>query len=149
MPTLDDLLNEPNTPLVRRAANKADLRAWIGEADKKLRDARNTDISESTRMDAAYDAVFFCALGVISTQGCRATARPGHHVKVLEAAAIVMKTPQRLQDSVEALQDWRNRKYVAAFLATEGDVAEAIETAQTYQAKVFDWLQANAATLLK
>ncbi|WP_321782585.1 hypothetical protein [Paraburkholderia sp. J94] len=149
MKTLDALLNEPNTPLIRRAANKDDLRAWLGEADKKLRDAGNTDISESTRMDAAYDAVFFCALGVICTQGYRATSKPGHHVKVLEAAAIVMKLAQSLQDSVEALQDWRNRKYIAAFSATQDDVAEAIDTAKAYQAEVFDWLQHHAANMLK
>jgi hypothetical protein len=89
-------------------------------------------------MDAAYDAVFFCALAVRTSQAVRVTSRPGHHAVALEAAATVMK-----------LQEWRNRKYQGFFSANERDVADAIETARKYLEATSAWVKREQAQLLK
>ena len=150
MPSLEALLNTPDTPLERVAVvNKATVQSWLKEAGRKFEDARRTANSTSTRMDAAYDAVFFCALGVLAAQSVRVTSRLGHHEVGLDAAAAVMKLSIRLQDLAEALKDWRNRKYQGAFTAKGRDVEDALATAREYMEATSAWLQENKPELLK
>ncbi|WP_076999955.1 HEPN domain-containing protein [Variovorax sp. KK3] len=150
IPTLDALLNTPGTPLERiSTVNKSAVQGWLTEAGRKLEDARRSANSTSTRMDAAYDAVFFCALGVLAARGVRVTSRAGHHDAGLEAAAAVMNLSIRLQDQAEALKDWRNRKYQGAFTAKERDVEDALATAREYMEATSAWLQQSKPDLLK
>ncbi|OXI36332.1 hypothetical protein [Burkholderia aenigmatica] len=150
MARLDDLLNEPDTPLKRATTiNKAQITGWLQEAGKKLDDARRKENASSTRVDAAYDAVFFCVLTVLATQKVRVTAQNGHHNAALQAAAVVMNVPEGLQDTVEVLKDWRNSKYTGAFTASEQDVMDALDIARRYMELTSGWLQQEHSALLK
>lgn len=150
MSQLDDLLNMPDTPLVRQSAvNKMQIQGWLNEAALKYADAQRQANSASTRTDAAYDAVFFCALAVLASRSVRVSSKPGHHRMALEAAARVMSLPQALVDTVDALRDWRNRKYQAAFTASDADVADALDTARRYLEATAGWFQLASPGLLK
>ncbi|QYD72518.1 hypothetical protein KZJ38_22615 [Paraburkholderia edwinii] len=147
---LDEWLNEPDTPLEKqRTVNKAQVQGWLKEAVRKYEDAGRSANSESTRMDAAYDATFFCALAALATQAVRVTSRPRHHVVALEAAAALMALPAALMDEADALREWRNRKYQGFFSATERDVADGIDTAKRYLEATSLWLRQNEPHLLK
>jgi hypothetical protein len=150
MPGLEHWLATPDTPLEKqRTVNKAQFQGWLKEAVRKYEDANRRPNSESTRMDAAYDAVFFCALAVRTSQAVRVTSRPGHHAVALEAAAAVMKLPAMLTDEADALRERRNRKYQGFFSANERDVADAIETARKYLEATSAWVKREQAQLLK
>jgi hypothetical protein len=150
MPSLDDLLNTPDTPLTRQSAvNKLQLQGWLKEAALKYADAQRKENSASTRMDAAYDSVFFCALAVLASQSVRVSSKPGHHQMSLEAAAHIMSLPQELSDTVDALRDWRNRKYQAAFTASDADVTDALDTVFRYLEATSSWFQRVCPSLLK
>jgi hypothetical protein len=150
MPTLEELLNTPGTPLERTpAVNKTTIQSWLTEAGRKLEDAKRAANSASTRIEAAYDAVFFCALCVLAAQNLRVGPKPGHHEVALDAAAISMHLPLRLKDQADALKDWRNRKYQAAFMAKERDVQDALATAQAYMEATSAWLQDTKPELVR
>jgi hypothetical protein len=71
MPGLEHWLDTPDTPLEKqRTVNKAQFQGWLKEAVRKYEDAKRQPNSESTRMDAAYDAVFFCALAILTSRLC-------------------------------------------------------------------------------
>jgi hypothetical protein len=150
MSLLDDLLDLPGTPLVRQpAVNKIQVQGWLNEAALKYADAQRQANSASTRTDAAYDSVFFCALAVLASQSVRVTSKPGHHQMALEAAARIMGLPQGLVDTVDALRDWRNRKYQAAFTASDADVDDALDTARRYLEATAGWFQRACPGLFK
>ncbi len=150
MPLLDDLLDTPDTPLVRQSAiNKAQIQGWLNEAALKYADAQRQANSASTRTDAAYDSVFFCALAVLASQSVRVSSKPGHHQMALKAAARVMSLSEELIDTVDALRDWRNRKYQAAFTASDADVADALDTARRYLEATAGWFQRACPALIK
>jgi hypothetical protein len=67
----------------------------------------------------------------------------------LEGAARVMGLPQALVDTVDALRDWRNRKYQAAFTASEADVADALDTARRYLEATAGWFLRACPGLFK
>lgn len=60
-----------------------------------------------------------------------------------------MGLPQGLIDTVDALRDWRNRKYQAAFTASNADVADALDTARRYLEVTAGWVQRACPELLK
>jgi hypothetical protein len=148
--SLNEFLNTPDSPLQpQRPVNKAQVQGWLKEAVRKFSDAGRTANSESTRMDAAYDATFFCALAALASQGVRVTSRPGHHQVALDAAATLMSLPTSLADEADALREWRNRKYQGFFTASERDVADSIETARKYMEATSGWLTQSEPHLLK
>ncbi|HSI56928.1 MAG TPA: hypothetical protein VLA16_05185 [Ideonella sp.] len=55
---------EPGTPLRQQPPNGRDVLAWLQQAQLKLQDAGIAQVSVTTRLDAAYDAVLFCCLAV-------------------------------------------------------------------------------------
>jgi hypothetical protein len=150
MPTLDGLLNTPGTPLERvPSVNKKTVQDWLAEAGRKHQDGSRAANSASTRMDAAYDAVFFCALCALAATNLRVSSKPGHHELAMQAAALTMGLSTRLQDEADVLKSWRNRKYQGAFTAKERDVQDALSTATRYMEATSAWLQAHKPELLK
>lgn len=150
MPTLDDLLNTPGTPLERVSnVNKKTVQDWLVEAGRKHQDGSRVANSASTRMDASYDAVFFCALCALAATNIRVSSKPGHHEIALQAAALTIGISTSLQDEAEVLKSWRNRKYQGAFTAKERDVQDALATATKYMEATSAWLQKHKAELLK
>lgn len=140
---------EPDAPLRPQAANARDVVAWLQAAQVKLHDAQQTVVSAGTRMDAAWDAVLLACLAVACAQGWRATSDKGHHAAVFEGAAEAIGLTQARFDELDALRDWRNRKYRAGQFSTVDEVNEAIALVTPFQADVAAWFAARHSTLMK
>ena len=67
--------------------------------------------SASTRLGAAYDAVFNISLAVLCKNGWRCTAADGHHAQALEAACAYAGIGTSVFDEVDAMRDMRNNQY--------------------------------------
>ena len=147
--SFDQLAAEPGTPLRNQAPNARDVKAWLTQAQAKLNDARIAQVSAPTRMDAAYDAVLFCALAVACAQGWRAGSEKGHHAVVLEGAAQAIGWGELGFDELDTLRDWRSRKYRAGFDIKPDEVNEAIAMATPFLEQVGEWFLSRQAKLLK
>ena len=66
--------------------NVASIDGWVRISGGKAADAARKANSASTRLGAAYDAVFNLSLAVLCKNGWRCTAADGHHAQALEAA---------------------------------------------------------------
>jgi hypothetical protein len=143
------LASEPDAPLKPLPANARDVVAWLQAAQVKLQDAQLAVVSAGTRMDAAWDAVLLACLAVACAQGWRATSDKGHHAAVFEGAAQAIGLGQRRFDELDALRDWRNRKYRAGQFSTPAEVDEAIALATPFQASVAEWFAAQHPALMK
>ena len=143
------LASEPDTPLKALAANARDVVAWLQAAQMKLNDAQQTVVSTGTRMDAAWNAVLLGCLAVACAQGWRATSDKGHHAAVFEGAAQAMGLSQARFDELDALRDWRNRKYRAGQFSTLAEVEEAIALVTPFQAAMAAWFAKQHPVLMK
>lgn len=143
------LASEPDAPLKPLAANARDAVAWLQAAQVKLNDAQQTVISAGTRMDAAWDAVLLACLAVACAQGWRATSDKGHHATVLEGTAQAMGMSQGRFDELDALRNWRNRKYRAGQFSKAEEVEEAIAMVTPFQADVAHWFADQHPVLMK
>jgi len=129
--------------------NGRDVMAWLQQAQFKLMDAGIAQVSLTTRLDAAYDAVLFCCLAVACAQGYRAGSEKGHHIVVLEGAAHAVGLTQTKFDELDTLRDWRSRKYRSGFKVEPREVDEAIAIATPFVGQVAEWFASHHATLLK
>jgi hypothetical protein len=143
------LAAEPDAPLKPQAANARDVVAWLQAAQVKLNDARQTVVSAGTRVDAAWDAVLLWCLAVACAEGWRATSDKGHHAAVFEGAAHAMALGQGRFDHLDALRDWRNRKYRAGQFSTPAEVEEAIALVISFQADVASWFAERHPVMMK
>ena len=143
------LVSEPDAPLKPLAANARDVVAWLQAAQVKLNDAQQIVVSAGTRMDAAWDAVLLACLAVACAQGWRATSDKGHHAAVFEGAAQALGLGQGRFDELDALRDWRNRKYRAGQFSTAAEVEEAIALVTPFQAEVARWFADQHPVLMK
>ena len=96
-------------------------------AHDKAKDSFNSDNSASTRLGAAYDAVFNLGLAVVAANGWRVSAADGHHAQTLEAACAYAQTGTRAFDGMDAVRDLRNNQYDGVS-TSEDDVKFAHET---------------------
>ena len=107
------LLSQDQPDLVRqeRTRNRQTIQSQLRAAGQKYRDAKHTGVSGPTRLDAAYDAILFCALAVFAAQGFRISAGFGHHRIALEGLVATLGLRSTVHDELETLLDLRNSKY--------------------------------------
>jgi len=128
--------------------DKTAVRAWIGAAQAKAKDAGNSTVSLGTRFEAAYDAAFFVALAVLNAQGWKSRSVEGHHGYVLEAACAAAEASVATFDRLDAVRDVRNQKY-AGIERTEADLRDAKAAFEEFSNIAVHWLQTRHADLLK
>lgn len=100
-------------------------------------------------MDAAWDAVLLTSLAVACAEGWRATNDRGHHAVAFEGAARAVGLGQARFDALDALRDWRNRKYRAGLVSTGEEAIEAVGLVEPYLADVAAWFASAHPALLK
>lgn len=149
MRSFQTLAAEPGAPLKRLPANGRDAVHWLRQATEKLNDARQTSISASTRLDAAWDAVLMACLAVACAEGWRATSDKGHHQVVLEGTASALGLTQTQLDELDTLRDWRNRKYRAGFSIEPQELAEAVAWVSPFLDAVGRWFIKEKSALVK
>jgi len=91
--------------------NRASIEGWVKISGGKAADAGRKANSASTRLGAAYDAVFNISLAVLCKNGWRCTAADGHHAQALEAACAYAGIGTSVFDEVDAMRDMRNNQY--------------------------------------
>jgi hypothetical protein len=128
--------------------DKTAVRAWIGAAQAKAKDADNKTVSLGTRFEAAYDAAFFIALAVLNADGWKSRSVDGHHAFVLEAACSAVGASVASFDRLDAIRDVRNQKY-AGIERTEADLSDAKTALTEFSGIAVEWLQKNHSSLLK
>lgn len=140
--SFDELSQQVNSPLQpERQINIEQIQDWVREAAGKIDDAQRPENTSSTRMDAAYDAVLFASLAIAQAMKYRVKSKEGHHIVALEGAARAIGYTQAKFDEIDALREWRNRKYSAGFTARLQDMADAVATASAYLSLSVAWLQ--------
>jgi len=122
--------DEPSLVRRERTFNKRTVQEWLAGAVAKLDDAQRSANSGPTRMDAAYDVLLFSALALFASGGFRITSSPGHHAIALEGMAHLLNLSQAVFDEIDAVREWRNRKYAGAFFVSDEDVKDAIDCAR-------------------
>ncbi|NIE85501.1 hypothetical protein F3J21_19130 [Burkholderia sp. Tr-860] len=107
---------------------------------QKYQDAQNTSVSGPTRLDAAYDAILFCALAVFAAQGYRISSGPGHHRVAMEGLAGTLDFGTGTHDELDTLLDLRNSKYEGFDSVDQQTLADALLLSNRVLVTVSAWL---------
>ena len=128
--------------------NGQTIQFQLRAAAQKYKDSQNTSVSGPTRLDAAYDAVLFCALAVFAAQGYRIASRPGHHRIAMEGLAGTLELGGGLYDELETLLDLRNSKYDGFESVDERTLADALQLSGNVLSAASKWLAQHHADLV-
>lgn len=140
--------DEPELVRQERTRNRQTIQSQLRAAVQKHKDSRNPSVSGPTRLDAAYDAVLFCALAVFAAQGYRIASRPGHHRIAMEGLAGTLELGEGLHDELETLLDLRNSKYDGFESVDERTLADALQLSDNVLTRVSQWLVQHHADLV-
>ena len=87
----------------------AEIQQLLGAAERNLHDAGVGEVSPETRFDAAYKCIMQAALAALMAHGYRPdTARPGHHMTVVQALSLTIGLQKRRVTVLDALRRKRN-----------------------------------------
>jgi len=113
----------------------------LAKAERDLSDAQVPAMSLDGRFMAAYGAALSLATAALAAAGYRCSGQ-AHHVTVFETMPLTMGEDLRASSHYfDACRQKRNHAlYDEAGLATEGDVEDIIDSAQTLDAQVRGWL---------
>lgn len=124
------------------------IQAWLQDAVGKLQDAGLEQATLSTRLSAAYDAVFSCALAVINALGHRIDSGDGHHKIAIEILASVLGYSEIQHEELQVVRENRNLRYDGR-PPNENQLREAREWAARVLDDVGDWFSRRHPALLK
>lgn len=141
--------SEPRLVRQERGLDKGTVQELLAAGVQKFEDANRKANSSPTRLEAAYDAMLFCALAIFAARGYRVTAEKGHHTVALEGMAAELQLAQAHIDQIEAVQEIRNTKYTGLLKVSDADMKTALEQAQRVLNQTEAWFQANRPELLK
>ncbi|QMI49687.1 hypothetical protein [Burkholderia sp. MBR-1] len=127
---------------------KARIHGWLRNMVSQLEDAERVGNTALTRLNSAYDAMFFAAAAVLNAQGHRVDSSDGHHRIAIEALAATLGYANRDHLELQEVRLNRNQKYDGGE-ATEQQASEALTWAKRVAQDVEDWLQENHPHLLK
>lgn len=112
------------------APHGLELRRLLQAAERNLRDAGVTAISDETRFDAAYKAIMQCALAAMQARGFRpSTNEPGHHQTLIQALPLTLGVSQDTWVLLDALRRRRNANDYTGEVVTPDMVAECVREA--------------------
>jgi hypothetical protein len=151
MPPRNPLLlsqDEPKIVRPERTRNKQTIQSQLRAAVQKYQDAQQMSVSGPTRLEAAYDAILFCALVVFAAQGFRITSGLGHHRIALEGLASTLSLSSSVLDELEALLDLRNSKYDGFESVDKQTLSDALLLSHDILTTVSEWLENNHRDLI-
>ena len=125
----DDFYKEGSKVFHKAAVNRKNIDGWVAISKGKIADASRKDNSPTTRLGAAYDAMFNLALAVVSANGWRAGSADGHHAQTLEAACSYAGVTEAVYDQVDAIRDLRNNQY-QGIEPSDSDIKFALDVPQ-------------------
>lgn len=140
--------DEPELVRQERTRNRQTIQSQLRAAVQKYKDSRNVSVSGPTRLDAAYDAILFCALAAFAAQGYRISSRPGHHRIAMEGLAGTLNLNESTYDELETLLDLRNSKYDGFESVDEQTLTDALQLSSHVLTTVSNWLAQNHPDLI-
>jgi hypothetical protein len=136
----EQFVREGSKVFRKAPVNTLSIAGWVKIAGGKAADAARKANSASTRLGAAYDAVFNLTLAVLCKHGWRCTSADGHHVQALEAACAYSGIGQSVFDAVDAMRDMRNNQY-QGIEPTLQDVEYALEVMNRVVPRLLAYIQ--------
>jgi hypothetical protein len=140
---------EPRLVRQERGLDKGTVQELLAAGVQKFEDAKRKENSGPTRLEAAYDAMLFCALAIFGARGYRVVAEKGHHTVAFEGMAAELQLAQAHIDQIEAVQEIRHTKYTGLLKVSDADMKIALAQAQRVLNETEAWFQANRPGLLK
>jgi class 3 adenylate cyclase len=137
--TLQNLLKIQS--LVEFDAQPEDIQRLLVAAERNLRDAAVTAISDENRFDAAYKCVMQCAMASLMIHGYRpSTSKPGHHQTAIQTLPLTIGLDAGTVIVLDGLRKQRNINDYDGNPISPTLVDECIRQAQALLAHVHNWL---------
>jgi hypothetical protein len=140
---------EPDRVRHERGVNKKTVQELLAAAVQKRADALRKENSGPTRLEAAYDAILFCALAIFAARGLRVATAFGHHRLLLEGLGAELSVSVSTYDEIELLREVRNSKYTGLLNVAPADLKLSAELLERVMNETQGWFQKNKPDMLK
>lgn len=126
--TLDNLVG---LSLERITPDVSTIKRLLAAAERNLRDAHITELSNENRFDTAYKAIMQMANAALQARGYRTlTSKPGHHQTMLQCLPKTLGVTLDQLIVLDALRKQRNVADYSGDLVTDAAVKECIAQAK-------------------
>lgn len=130
--------------LKSHAATRDEITKLLSAAERNLRDAQISDVSDGTRYTCAYTAIVQAAQAALFANGWRpSTNEPGHHMTMVQS---LVHTAGVDRSRIPVLDALRRKRHAVDYLGEDPDPSEAdaaIAAGIALLADVRAWIAAN------
>ena len=137
--------------LKEHKASKAEIDGIRRLVMRDIQDADLNELSLDRRFATAYNAALNLARIVILAEGCRITAKMGHHKISFSVASTILD--KSFQDYFSLFQVCRRKRnkvdYDLADIVTKTELQELIAKVKEFNRDIFEWLAANHSSLIQ
>lgn len=136
--TLDNLIGKS---LERIDPDSAAIRRLLEAAQRNIKDAELTGLSNETRFDTAYKAIMQLANAALQASGFRTlTSKPGHHQTLIQSLVKTVGIETERMIVLDALRKQRNITDYSGDLVEDAAVTECLLQARYLLATITTWL---------
>ena len=136
--TLDNLIGKS---LERIDPDSVAIQRLIEAAQRNLKDAELTGLSNETRFDTAYKAIMQLASAALQASGFRTlTSKPGHHQTLIQSLVKTVGLETERMIVLDALRKQRNITDYSGDLVEDAAVTECLLQARYLLATITTWL---------
>jgi uncharacterized protein (UPF0332 family) len=136
--TLDNLIGKS---LERIEPDSAAIERLLKAAQRNLKDAELTGLSNETRFDTAYKAIMQLANAALQASGFRTlTSKPGHHQTLIQSLVKTAGIETDRMIVLDALRKQRNITDYSGDLVEDAAVTECLLQARYLLATITTWL---------
>lgn len=136
--TLDNLIGKL---LERIEPDSAAIQRLLEAAQRNLKDAELTGLSNETRFDTAYKAIMQLANAALQASGFRTlTSKPGHHQTLIQSLVKTVGIETERMIVLDALRKQRNITDYSGDLVEDAAVTECLLQARYLLATITTWL---------
>jgi len=130
--------------LIAFNAQREDIQRLITAAERNLKDAGITAISDENRFDAAYKCIMQCAMVALWANGYRtSTSKPGHHQIAIQTLTLTIGVDAKTVVLLDKLRKQRNISDYDGEPISPSAVEECQRQAETLLHQVRAWLSDN------
>ena len=126
------------------------IKRLLEAAQRNMRDAELTDLSNENRFDVAYKAIMQLSNAALQSCGYRTlTNKPGHHQTMIQSLPKTIGLETDTMVVLDALRKQRNVADYSGDLVPAGTANECIAHAKALWQQLNDWLQKEHPELLE
>jgi len=146
--SLENLLKIGN--LETHTTDAQQLGKMLQAASRSLADARETSITNETRLDAAYRAICQLCIAALWANGYRTSRRkPGHHQTLVQSLVHSVGLDNDQMRLLDTFRIKRNANDYMGEAIDEASVEECVKAAEGLQRHVVHWLSNNKPELIR